>query len=388
MVSLNLNGNNLDGALPSNLFTNLHGLKSITLYRNEISDVPDAICKFLVDQHVIFCDLSLNPFDDDHCPTCIADYCVLPANATCTGGQPPSPGQATDAGKALMFLLVAFAIVLQVVFCAGCCCCILRATADRAKAQLQIRLYEAKANAMLEERLLNSSADASLSDSRSSITISSHFSSSEQQQNVRHGVPSKGIIAIALLTTMVGIFIGVVIVGIIIVVIVMRSEAGSDGHDGGGSDSGGGGHEHSEASPSDIQIAMCLFGILQLADGATKQCAELFEAWHFAVVAALLYELVSVPLHAGRLTHVEGVPYPSALWHAFTHQFWCCKKRHGRRESLGAGGFLTGQILATDDESIAESEVETIETVEEDDMINGSNSIDDSISDSGDDDVC
>jgi len=51
-------------------------------------------------------------------------------------------------------------------------------------------------------------------------------------------------------------------------------------------------------------------------------------AWWLAVIAAVLYEFVTVPLNALKISFVERKPYHKALWHAFTHQCWCCAKRH------------------------------------------------------------
>ena len=317
VISLDLAANNLAGALPTTLFSGLHGLKSISLENNKLSGIPDAICNLLINERAMFCDFSLNPFGGNHCPPCIAGYCKIPDNTTCSGGG--AAGTATDAGRAGMFVLVLLLVMLQFLFCGCCCCCLMWTCISRAKAKLDIDLHNARASSAREERLLNSSGsnhnDAFLS---SSVSFERRAAKSQRV--------FVGIIAVALLALLLCVFVGILVVGIVILFEFTNGDGGDSGES----------EEGDPDTPSRLQVAMCVFGALKLKNEATKNCAELFTAWHFAVLAALLYELVSVPLHAGRLTHQEGMPYPAALWHAFTHQFWCCTKR--KQHAIGDDG--------------------------------------------------
>tara|TARA_B110000208_G_scaffold189509_1_gene251206 strand:+ start:1462 stop:2652 length:1191 start_codon:yes stop_codon:yes gene_type:complete len=322
ILSLDLSHNNLAGSLPSSIFTNLHGLESIDLHGNKLSNIPDDICSFLIEQDdAVFCDLSLNPFDGNHCPPCkIVDSCKLPVNTTCTGGSSSSPGSATNVGRVEMFALFTILILLQLLFCIGCSCvCI---SGERMK--LHIERHKAKAQSSREERLLNSSdsgSDHGIAMRASRVSMRAHV--------VRARRSPDSIIAVALLATNLLLFIAVfaIVIAIFVVTVNSRSSDGSS-------------TDHDDSNKlSDLFVALCLFGAFKLDEEATKQCAEWFAAWHFAVIAAVLYELVSVPLQAGLLWHVERMPFSAALSYAFTHPFWCCAKRGARaRATVHSGG--------------------------------------------------
>ena len=80
-----------------------------------------------------------------------------------------------------------------------------------------------------------------------------------------------------------------------------------------------------------------------LSEHRAPGCFDVVFAVLLAVFAAVIYEFVAIPLHACRISRVEGKPYRSALWHAWTHQFWCCAKRHRREARDSVMSFFTAQ---------------------------------------------
>ena len=87
--------------------------------------------------------------------------------------------------------------------------------------------------------------------------------------------------------------------------------------------------EHSNNEPSTtwskIETVLC-FGIHSHA-AEEAHCGDIMLAVWLAIIAAVLYEFVLIPVHAARESYVHRAPYCTALKHAWLHQCWCCAKR-------------------------------------------------------------
>ena len=82
---------------------------------------------------------------------------------------------------------------------------------------------------------------------------------------------------------------------------------------------------------------MLCFGIHSHA-AEEAHCGDIMLAVWLAIIAAVLYEIVLIPVHAARESFIKRTPFCKALWHAWTHQFWCC----GHREPplVGEDGYV------------------------------------------------
>ena len=56
-------------------------------------------------------------------------------------------------------------------------------------------------------------------------------------------------------------------------------------------------------------------------------CGDITLAVWLAIIAAVLYEFVLIPVHAARESYAHRAPYCTSLKHAWLHQCWCCAKR-------------------------------------------------------------
>ena len=84
----------------------------------------------------------------------------------------------------------------------------------------------------------------------------------------------------------------------------------------------------------------------------------------FIVVFCVFYAFIIIPCHALCESRLHGYSYREALWHALTHQCWCCCSQHGREEHgyrvHGNGMSFDSSILQLSAES---TETETDATV-------------------------
>lgn len=85
-------------------------------------------------------------------------------------------------------------------------------------------------------------------------------------------------------------------------------------------------HEEPESSAmvrwENIEALLC-FGV---APEKAPGCSEVMIAWWFAIVAAVVYEFVVLPVHACRESQEHNIPYCQALVHTFKHQCFCFRK--------------------------------------------------------------
>ena len=86
-------------------------------------------------------------------------------------------------------------------------------------------------------------------------------------------------------------------------------------------------HGNHEASTtwSKIETVLC-FGIHTHA-AEEAHCGDITLAVWLAIIAAVLYEFVLIPVHAARESYAHRAPYCTSLKHAWLHQCWCCAKR-------------------------------------------------------------